>query len=288
MTNDTGVIDPRTISSLGFENLLRSLDANRDRAGEKYEAMRQRLIKFFARKGCFPAENPADETFDRVARRLETLEIHNIDAFVWGVAKNVMLESRRGPQIISLEKLSFSEGPRTEHAESAIIHHEESRRRLKCLDGYIRELRPADRELLLAYDYCERRPEEKAELAQRLGLSQEGMRTRAHRIKHRARRAILGGRHTRRLKVSSPGYGPRQTRELRGIRREGARANANTRTKAKLNGVWPEQAACRGSTLPGINPRFRADFRGYRFASAGCPVLQPGYASGESGADQGG
>src|SRR5262249_61438816 len=49
-----------------FDQLLACLDPNRDRAGTKYEALRQKLIKFFAWRGCATAEDYVDEAIDRV------------------------------------------------------------------------------------------------------------------------------------------------------------------------------------------------------------------------------
>ena len=49
-----------------FDRLLRWLDANLEAAGKEYEAIRQRLIKIFARRGCSEAEDLADETINRV------------------------------------------------------------------------------------------------------------------------------------------------------------------------------------------------------------------------------
>ena len=47
-----------------FDNLLEWLDADRDRAAEKYEAIRLRLIKIFLCRGCSEAEELSDETVE--------------------------------------------------------------------------------------------------------------------------------------------------------------------------------------------------------------------------------
>src|SRR6185295_1078239 len=54
----------------GLEALLAYLDTDRDRAGEKYEEIRHRLMKLFECRGIVPSEEPADETIDRVARNV--------------------------------------------------------------------------------------------------------------------------------------------------------------------------------------------------------------------------
>src|SRR5436190_23148632 len=78
--------------SEGFERLLQHLDGNRERAGEKYEDIRRKLVRFFAWNDCFPEEDLADMTFDRVTSKLASGRIHNIVAFIWGVAKNIKRE----------------------------------------------------------------------------------------------------------------------------------------------------------------------------------------------------
>ena len=62
--------------------LLGRLDADREQAGEKYEDLRRTLVRFFGWRGApFPEEH-ADETFNRVARRLdEGVEIRNIGGY---------------------------------------------------------------------------------------------------------------------------------------------------------------------------------------------------------------
>ena len=78
-----------------FRRLLLRLDADRDRAGEKYEDLRRKLIRYFEWNPRFPVEALADETLDRVARKLATEEIHDLPAFVWAVAKNVRQEEQK-------------------------------------------------------------------------------------------------------------------------------------------------------------------------------------------------
>ena len=54
-----------------FEALLRLFSENREEAGNLYEAVRRRLVQFFLSKRCDHAEQLADETLNRVARRLQ-------------------------------------------------------------------------------------------------------------------------------------------------------------------------------------------------------------------------
>ena len=96
-----------------FEGLLERLDPDRDSAGRKYEALRRKLIKFFEWNGCSPAEDLADETLDRVARRLTGADVAQVVPFAWGVAQHVRQESaRRMRREVALRDLPEAAQPR--------------------------------------------------------------------------------------------------------------------------------------------------------------------------------
>ena len=54
-----------------FHRLLTWLDEGADSEGQKYLEMRRRLVAYFDRKNCPAPDELADETLNRVARRLE-------------------------------------------------------------------------------------------------------------------------------------------------------------------------------------------------------------------------
>ncbi len=67
----------------GFETLLERLGEDKTQAAEKYEELRLKLIKYFVWRGVSNlfADNLADETLDRLAKKLaEGVEIENINA----------------------------------------------------------------------------------------------------------------------------------------------------------------------------------------------------------------
>src|SRR5258708_30616564 len=81
-----------TLSSPAFDRRLAALDPDRDRAATAYEELRRRLIGLLRWWGVPSAEDLADETLDRVARKLEggvTIENGSIGAYVRGVARMV-------------------------------------------------------------------------------------------------------------------------------------------------------------------------------------------------------
>ena len=172
----------RTLNSSEFDHLLRRLDEDRERAGLKYEEVRRTLMRYFAVRKCFPEEDLADETLDRVARRLESAQIYNLSVFIWGVARIIVLELGRRPQEVSIETVQLLKCLKTEHAEQAIIRREERQRRLECFLKCLRDLSPTDRRILLEYQYHSRGRESKERLARRFNITPQGLRTRAHRV----------------------------------------------------------------------------------------------------------
>src|SRR5258708_13203074 len=78
-----------------FENLLARLDPDASRAAQEYELLRRKLVKLFERKKCLSPDELADETIDRVARKLEKQEIHDIASFACGVAPIISIEFLR-------------------------------------------------------------------------------------------------------------------------------------------------------------------------------------------------
>jgi hypothetical protein len=56
-----------------FDGLLAWLHPDREQAGEMYESIRCNLIKFFSARGFGNPEELADETIDRVARKVDEI-----------------------------------------------------------------------------------------------------------------------------------------------------------------------------------------------------------------------
>lgn len=156
-----------------FERLLAELDPDRDRAGEVYEAIRQRLLRFFEWRGAAFPEELTDETIDRVARRIrDGAEIWTASPFPFflGVGRKVFSEYvRRRPEVA----MEPQPGPGPLEA-------------LERLDLAMRELAPDDYELISGY-YGGSTPKETKQLrnslARRFGISANGLRIRACRIR---------------------------------------------------------------------------------------------------------
>jgi hypothetical protein len=182
------------LSESAFLRLLNWLDEGADSSGARYVEIRRRLAEYFDRKDCAPADDLADETLNRVARRLE--EEGSITGpaplrYCYTVAKFVFLESlheaKRDP--VSLEALSAH--GRTEaltargKSKSELTQIEEDEERYECLQRCLRVIEQRDRDLICEYYYGEQRAkiENRHRLAARLGLSANALSIRACRIR---------------------------------------------------------------------------------------------------------
>ena len=173
------------VNSDTFRRLLEWLDENENSDGQKYLVMRGRLVNFFDRKNCLNAEILADETLDRVARRLEeegTIAGETPARFCYITARFVFLENLRSGEQKNV--------PLDETAENAAFsgdadERENKEKLLVCLDQCTAKLDQSSRDLINAYYFGEERVkiENRRALAQNLGISANALTIRACRIR---------------------------------------------------------------------------------------------------------
>ena len=131
----------RELTTQAFTRLLERLGDDEEQAAKKYEDLRHTLIRFFEWRGApFPEEH-ADETFNRLARKLdEGVEIRNIGEYAYTVARLVWLEALKGShkRLAPLDEIQHE--PR---ALDTSVKTAEREARLNCLDGQTAQARPA-------------------------------------------------------------------------------------------------------------------------------------------------
>ncbi len=174
-----------TLDRESFERLLALFGPDRARAGERYEAIRRALVKFFECKGGRFPEEMADETLDRVGRRLaegETIRATDPAAYVHGVARNVLRGEWTLQQRAAARPAGDPLGVPPDEEDAA-----RAERRLSCLDRCLQALPPETRRLVLLYYVDERRAkiEGRRALAESLGIGQNALRIRMHRLRAR-------------------------------------------------------------------------------------------------------
>ena len=171
-----------------FAGLLAALDPDVNRAAEEYEAVRRRLVRLFQWRGVEFAEDYADETINRVARKLEEGEqIQNLSGYVGGVARLVLLEAHkeRERERAAVERLP---PPVVE----AATEQDEGEGRVRCFESCMGGLDAETRTLILEYydDAGGARIERRKRLAANLGLEMNALRNRALRVRERLERCI--------------------------------------------------------------------------------------------------
>lgn len=169
-----------------LDGLLTWLDPDREQAGRKYEHIRKSLIKIFAWRGCAEAEDLADETINRVARKVPEIASTyqgNPALYFYGVGRRLFLEYqkqqlRRVPQ-----------EPDAESATTITIEEEASaaelERRHECLEQCLQKLSESNRELIRAYYQrdLQTKGDSRSEQARRLDVSAGALRVKAHRLR---------------------------------------------------------------------------------------------------------
>lgn len=178
------------LTANAFAKLLDCLAEDRERAGDKYEDLRRTLTRFFEWRGApFPEEH-TDETFNRVARRLdEGVEIKNIGGYCYEVARFVCMEALKGhdSRRSSLEAIK-REGAAAETSDEAV----EKELRLTCLEDCLRVLPIESRELITEYYRDEKRGriDRRKALAERMGLRRDALANRVQRVRDRLEQCV--------------------------------------------------------------------------------------------------
>jgi len=167
-----------------FDDLLAWLDPDREIAGRKYEVIRAGLIRIFVSKGFSDAEDLADETIDRVMKRLPDFrETYSGDPvrYFHGVARNVIREARRRKEIT------------TDRFPEPITPYEIQSDRYDCLLKCLKFLTAEKRELIL--DYYLYQGHDKAghhrRMAAERGITEGALRTRAYHIRAALQKSVL-------------------------------------------------------------------------------------------------
>lgn len=175
------------LTSDTFASLLLRLNSDPDRAGEQYEDLRRKLIRFFEwRHAPFP-EDHADEVFNRLARRLaEGVAVRSVGTYGYEIARLVLLEALKGSdRRASLEDVNVGIVEAGDEAAQKEI-------RLTCLDDCLRTLPENGRALIIEYYQDDKRDriERRKEIAARLGLQRLALANRAQRLRDKLERCV--------------------------------------------------------------------------------------------------
>jgi DNA-directed RNA polymerase specialized sigma24 family protein len=206
-SGETRTAKPQGLTREGFDALLAQLDPDREKAGERYETIRRKLVRLFEWRGCDGSADLADETINRVARRMaEGIELKSADPYGYfcGVAHLVFKEVLRRS---SREFRSLESGEWPPPIYVPDDEEEPADRRLECLRHCLGKIPPDQRDLLLRYyqgkdhqgkDHQGKDHQGEGNIRNRKALSSElniplnALRIRVHRVRRKIEDCVQG------------------------------------------------------------------------------------------------
>ena len=166
-----------------FNSLLEWLDPDREKAGQRYEVIRAGLIRMFVSNGLSDAEHCADETIDRVVKRLAEIRetyVGDPAKYFHGVARNIIREARRRREV-SIDLLGDSFRLVIDKSDTA-----------ECLSKCLGLLPRDKQEFILDYHLYKGHDkiEHHRQMAAELKISDGALRCRAHHVRERLEKCI--------------------------------------------------------------------------------------------------
>jgi DNA-directed RNA polymerase specialized sigma24 family protein len=157
-----------------------------DPAGGTYEDLRLRLVRFFIWRDCLRAEECADITIDRIARRVDAGEVTGIaDPWLYchAVARNVLREYWRDP---SIRSQGLPPNAPAEPVRPNLEPH------LHCLEKCMEGLSSETRDLVIRYHRSSggEKVRVRREMAESLGVPINALRIRMWRVRGDLARCI--------------------------------------------------------------------------------------------------
>lgn len=170
------------VAKENFDKLLDWLSHDRDEAGVRFEQIRDGLVRYFRLKGCHEPETLADESMNRVIRRIDTLDLTKNakpSTIVYGFAANVFLEYYRSEKKRTLQ---LSDTFEVGSARCPIATTDTS---VECLRQCLSNLDNIDVALIVEYYSQEKQSKTnvRRQLAMQNNITIGTLHTRIHRIK---------------------------------------------------------------------------------------------------------
>jgi DNA-directed RNA polymerase specialized sigma24 family protein len=187
----------QTLTPPAFRRLLEWLDEGADSDGRTYLEMRRRLASYFDRKNCPAPDELADETLNRVARRLEEEGVIETDAparYCYIAARFVFMEHLREAQKEGVLANELRQLPRADDLDASGAEDERrmKEQRLNCLEQCLGKLESLSREIITRYYVGKARVkiDHRRALAEELGITANALSVRACRIRDKLEACI--------------------------------------------------------------------------------------------------
>lgn len=174
----------RPLDEDSFQRLLDWLDCGVNSEGQKYLEMRRRLVTYFDRKNCLAPDDLADQTLNRVGRRIQEegfTRAENPAKYCYIMARFVFMESLRESERVRSFQHELAKQWHSTGSEADDIHE----RMLACMQQCIEEMSTAKRDLILGYYAGDERQkiDNRKRLAMSLGITTNALSIRACRIR---------------------------------------------------------------------------------------------------------
>lgn len=180
----------RTLTSDSFQRLLNWLDQGTNSDGQKYLEMQRRLVAYFDRKNLSNFEELADETLNRVARRLEEegeIESDTPAQYCYVVARFVLMEHLRATQKDKVIVEAVRRDSLNQDAAENYVNDEQDlkEKMLNCLDKCTLQLDPTSQKIITQYYVGKERVkiENRRALAASLNITTNALSIRACRLR---------------------------------------------------------------------------------------------------------
>jgi DNA-directed RNA polymerase specialized sigma24 family protein len=176
-----------SLTPTAFNGLLSWLDQGGNSEGQSYLEIRRRLVAYFDRKNCRTPDELADETMNRVARKLEelgTIETETPAKYCYVTARFVFLEDVRArAKEQELRSEVFREGGHSPNQANQEVHEQ----RMDCLRQCAEKLDRASRDLILRYYIGEEKVkiDNRRAQARTLAITMNALSIRACRIREK-------------------------------------------------------------------------------------------------------
>lgn len=180
---ETRIRQKWTLTQDAFDKLLLSFGDDRDSGGKKYLEIRNNLTRFFEWRACPFPEDHADETINRIAKRVaEGEQIQNPAGYAMGVARLLVLEIIKGRQ---REQVALNEITTT--TTEAATETNDGEGRIDCLRQCLEGLSADNRQLIVEYYEGEKgdKIKNRKKLVDKLGIPVNTLRMRALRLRDR-------------------------------------------------------------------------------------------------------
>jgi len=190
------------LTTEAFEQLLNWLDKGKSSGGEYYLEIRRRLVDYFSRKDCLRPDDLADETFNRIARRLTEESIAKDPVnYCYIVARFVFLEHLRAKERndVPLDAVTGQIAHERFTASGSDLEAETKEKTFACLDKCVAQLDSPSREMILRYYTGKERIkiENRRELSASLGITMNALSIRVCRIRDKleacVRKCLMDG-----------------------------------------------------------------------------------------------